>query len=376
MLPSGRFQARWKLAGTMYTAPQTYETESAAFKSLAQIQTDSRRNVQVDHRKGKLTVETLVTDYLTNRANIKPKTRAGYESLLRSCICGVGGVGGRKVGDVVNSDVRAWTARMSKRLSPSRVRQAHRLLSLAFDQAVRDKRVGSNPCADVPLPAVPEPRHNVLTTDEIDRLRAVMPEECRVIVDVMAYGGLRIGEALALRRKSVDVLRKRLLVSESLSEASVDGKNRLTFERPKSGKSRSVDLPPSILTALSSHMAARVGAKPDALLFPAKNGEPMRYGSFYRWRWSKAVDEADLGDLRPHDLRATCASLLIAAGASVADVQAHLGHREVTTTLRVYTQITDGAGQALAKRLEDVRSGTFGGTSAGKARLVALGLAQ
>jgi hypothetical protein len=61
--------------------------------------------------------------------------------------------------------------------------------------------------------------------------------------------------------------------------------------------------------------------------------EPMRSGSFNRWCWSKAVTKAGLGDLRPHDLRATFVSRHVAAGAAVVNVQAHLGHQEVTTTL-------------------------------------------
>ena len=63
---------------------------------------------------------------------------------------------------------------------------------------------------------------------------------------------------------------------------------------------------------------------------------------------------------RPHDLRATCASLLIDAGASVKDVQHHLGHQDELTTLRLYARVRPERSADLAKRLDALIAETDG----------------
>jgi integrase len=94
--------------------------------------------------------------------------------------------------------------------------------------AVRDQRIGRNPCVGLTLPRLPEPRQRFLTLDELHRL-AAEAGEYRVMVLVLGLCGLRIGECLALRVRSVDALRRRLRVSESVSE--VGGK--LIWSTPK-----------------------------------------------------------------------------------------------------------------------------------------------
>jgi integrase len=80
-----------------------------------------------------------------------------------------------------------------------------------------------------------------------------------------------------------------------------------------------------------------VGPDPEELVFRGQRGAPLRYQSFRRAVWDKAVTAAGLpAGLTPHCLRHTCASLLVAGGADPVAVQRHLGHRDVTTTMNVY----------------------------------------
>ena len=58
----------------------------------------------------------------------------------------------------------------------------------------------------------------------------------------------------------------------------------------------------------------------------------------------------------PHDLRATCASLLIDAGASVKDVQALLGHKDEMTTLALYARVRPGKSENLARKMDELLS--------------------
>jgi len=107
---------------------------------------------------------------------------------------------------------------------------------------------------------------------------------------------------------------------------------------------RTITLP----RALVADLAQLAG---DGLVFPNRAGEYLRYGNWRRDSWNPAVKRSGV-KARPHDLRATCASLLIDAGASVKDVQRHLGHQDELTTLRLYARVRPERSEDLANRLD------------------------
>ena len=125
----------------------------------------------------------------------------------------------------------------------------------------------------------------------------------------------------------------RLLVAESLTEVN----GVVVFGPPKTHQQRVVALPASVSAALAAHLLARVPGDPEALVFTAPERGPLRYGNFMRRVWRPAAARAGLAGVTPHLLRHTAATLLIDAGASVKDVQAHLGHADAAVTLNIYS---------------------------------------
>jgi integrase len=87
--------------------------------------------------------------------------------------------------------------------------------------------------------------------------------------------------------------------------------------------------------------------------FTSPRGAPLRYGNFSRRAWAPALRGAGLPHTGTHVGRRTAASLLLAAGASVVDVQHHLGHEDATTTLNNYVAVSDDARRRLAERLDE-----------------------
>lgn len=353
-LSSGRYQARYHLPdGTLQPAPTTFATKTEADRYLARLETDMSRGEWVDPRLGRVTVADWSRHYLDVAVHLAPKTMASYESLRRCVI--VPYLGDRAVGAMNPREVRAWVAALTARgLSASRVRQAYTLLGAMMSAAVNDGLIVKSPCVGVKLPRLPRRDLRYLTPQQVAHLGSHMPVPFPVLVDVLAYGGLRFGEAAALRRRRVELARGRLMVAESVSE--VDG--RITFGHTKSHRQRVVILPRSVSEALDDHLRERVGPDPDALVFTAPEGGPLRYGNFMRRVWRAAARRAGLDGVTPHVLRHTSATLLIAAGASVKDVQAHLGHADGAVTLNIYSAVLDGRADDLAKRLDALhRSG-------------------
>lgn len=146
---------------------------------------------------------------------------------------------------------------------------------------------------------------------------------------------------------------------------------------PKTNKTRHVPLPPALSSALATHaegQAARGAFAPEAYVWPTRvttadqsyGSTPMHGGrDFYVVYWKKAARRAGLpSSLRAHDLRHTCAALLIAANVPAKAIQARLGHSSFKVTMDIYGHLYDGAsdavtdamGAAFAPPLANVRS--------------------
>jgi len=180
--------------------------------------------------------------------------------------------------------------------------------------------------------------------EELQRL-ADAAEEYRVMVLVLGLCGLRIGECLALRVRSVDGLRRRLRVTESVSE--VGGK--LIWSTPKNHQSRDVPMPRALAELVVGETA---GKGPNDLVFASPEGNPIRLPNWRRRVWAGAVSRAGLPGLTPHDLRHTAASLAIASGASVKGVQRMLGHKDAAMTLNVYASLFEDDLDLVSERLD------------------------
>jgi integrase len=334
LLPSGRWQIRYPSPeGIEQPGPRTFPTKAEASRFLAKIETDIDRGVWADPVLGRITVREWANRYLPTMTHLKPKTRAGYDSLLKATILPV--LGDVPLGKLRPIIVQEWLAGLTTRgLSPSRARQAYRLLSQLLAAAEDSGLVVSNPCRRIRLPRLSESEPVILTHDQVSALVASCPAQYEPLVEGLAYGGLRIGEALALRRNCVDLLGRRIIVRESLSDAN----GQLSFQSPKTHQQRSLTLPRFLIDRLEKHLDQYVAADPRALLFVGATGEPLRYSSFLRRVWRPAIAASGLSGVTPHDLRATHPSWVIDEGGSVMDAAARLGHAAGTVTTRHYAR--------------------------------------
>lgn len=90
-----------------------------------------------------------------------------------------------------------------------------------------------------------------------------------------------------------------------------------------------------------------------ALVFTSPEGQPLHLDNFRKRVWNPATVEADVAPLRIHDLRHTCASLAIAAGADVLVLQRMLGHASAAMTLDRYGHLMPGQAESVAQRLSE-----------------------
>lgn len=319
-----------------------------AERYLAGKESSKLRGEWVDPALGQITLNEWSSHWLEiARPALKPKTVRSYESLLASRV--VPTLGAYPIASIAPSDVQAWVNEMmSEGLSASRIRQAHVVLSQVLTSAVRDSRIGRNPAIGVRLPRLERREAGFFEPDVVERIAAAMPEPYDLFIRLLGTLGPRYGEAAALRRRSVNLLARRLSVEESMAEVS----GRVIFGPTKTHAARKLPLPPSLVAALERHLAERVAPDRDALVFTSRKSGPLRHRNFHRRIWVPTLERLRLPPLGLHVLRHSAAAALIHSGAPPKTVQQILGHRSAAFTLTVYGHIFETDLDRVADDLE------------------------
>lgn len=246
--------------------------------------------------------------------------------------------GNTAIGAVHFSDVQAWTAELAAIRKATIVKTAHSVLARILDDAVRDRRVASNPARGVKLPKR-APRRNVyLSPDQLDAL-AKEAGRYRSLVLLLGVGGLRFGEAAALRVSDVDWLRRRIELHTNVVKVG----GTFAVGSLKSNRNRTVALPEFVIDALAETAA---GKGRDERLWAAADGGYLGPPSSHDSWLSGALARCQAADptfprITAHALRHTAASLAIHAGANPKVVQRMLGHASAAMTLDVYADLFD-----------------------------------
>lgn len=350
-LPSGRWQARHRdREGVLRAAGETFATKADADRWLATLQHELGAGEWVDPKLGELTLREWATSWMRNQLHLKPKTKVSYQSLLGSRL--LPALGDVLLGELRTSHVQAMVARFQgEGLSASRCRQVVMVLSQILDAAIADGLIRANPCKAVRLPRLPKVEMRVLAAHEVERVAGAITPRYRSLVHVLAYGGLRWGEAVALTRSSVDLDRGRLLVVRSVAEAG----GHLHVGPTKTYQQRSVVLATFLRTDLVTHLERYVDDGTEAILFSTPEGGFLRYGNFVARHWHPALENAGIEPIGLHVMRHTCASLLAAAGAPIKAIQAQLGHSTAEMTLNRYSHLYPDDLDELAMHLDAVR---------------------
>jgi integrase len=150
-----------------------------------------------------------------------------------------------------------------------------------------------------------------------------------------AFCGLRWGELAGLRRRRVDLLHKKIVVAEQLSEVN----GALSFGPPKTDAGRrTLTLPAFLADEFNAHLGKWSEPGPDGLVFPAPEGGPMRRSNFRRRVWVPTLDQLDLVGLRFHDLHHSAGTMTAIAGATTKELMARMGHQSPQAALSTNTR--------------------------------------
>ena len=269
-------------------------------------------------------------------------------------------LGGLKLKKLNSAHVQGfYRDRLDAGLSASTVRKVHDILRRGLAQAV-DWHLTPRNVADVVKPPKPLAKEMVaLSADQTRRLLdAAAEDRLEALYKLAVHTGMRQGELLALRWQDVDMENAVVSVRRTLTRSG----GKVTFGEPKTRKSRrSIRLTQQATEALRAHLERQLRDmeilgdryQDQGLVFTTDTGAPINPSNLRQRSFASLLKQAGLPHMRFHDLRHTCATLLLSRGFHPKFVQELLGHATIAITLDTYSHVMPSMGDATAKAMED-----------------------
>jgi integrase len=350
-----RYECCWRDRATNRERSKTFRRKADAERQAKLVEADTIRGVAVPTPSdGNRRVADVVARWLElHSPRLKVKTAATYAGLVRSRI--IPALGDIRLAQLRSSDIQAWINHMlASGLSVSRVRQAQVVLAEALDWAVRDGLLAVNPARAVELPRLEKRERPWLEPELIDAVAVACPAPNDLAVLLMGYQGLRFGELAGLRRRNVDLLHRRLSVTDTIVEVG----GRLLPDTPKSHQARVMPLVDHLVEPLRQYMAS-VPVEADAYLFQGARGAPLRYTHWLRAVWKPACASAGVAGITPHALRHSTGKMLANSGVPTVVIKLIMGHASASFTMDAYGHASEADLDAAADALGDYRQRTL-----------------
>ena len=335
----GRDEATGKRLIHYYSVKGTKQDANQKLTALLKSQDDGAYVAPSKETVGNF-VRARVTHW-EGAGHISARTAQRYRQLVENQI--VPHIGSKQLRELRPRDIEAWHTSLRETVEARTVGHAHRVLSKALKDAVANEELVKNVARAKTAPKV--------TTDEmvivrdVPALVAKLPRGPIYAPAMVAlFGGLRLGEVLALRWGRIDLNGKKLTIEEALEETG----QGLRFKGPKSKAGRrTVTLPDVLVEVLREYrreqleLRLRLGLgklDDDALLFSSLDGGPLRPTTASQ-RWARCAEDLGMPEITYHALRHTHASQLIDAGVDIVTISKRLGHSKPDITLRVYAHL-------------------------------------
>ena len=380
-------------------------------RTKREVQDKLRETVQqLEHGLRPVPEQETVGAYLLRwldfkQSQLRPRTYTSYEHTVRGHL--LPGLGRVRLARLTPQDVAAWLQHFQKNGASGRTaRYARSVLRAALNQALRWELVSRNAAALTDPPRYRAQEIRPLTPDQARTLLdAVVGHRLEAFISVGLGLGLRRGEALGLRWDAVDLEAGVLSVRQTLERSGGDPveRQRLTAERrrllakldatkdpaerqrlaskllevrqqlktvrstvrfaePKTSRSRrTITMPALVAEALGAHrmrqleerQAAGARWRESGLVFTSTVGTPLDERNLNRL-FKAILRDADLPEIRYHDLRHTAATLLLAQGVDPRTIMETLGHSQISLTLNTYAHVVPALQSAAAAKMDEI----------------------
>jgi integrase len=343
-VPSGKWKVRWRDASSKGRSKSfDRKADAQEWESTVRRAKQTGRLDTLD--AGRQTLAELAAEHMAAASSyLADKTRANYRQLWAAHVdARVLGQDGRDwthslasmpIAQIRARDVEAWKAdRLNAGAGPQAVRKTMVLMQIIFDRGVRDESITSNPVKLVKKPSGKRQGSvTVIAPEAVERIRSKLDDTGAMMVSLLAYSGMRPGEARALRWEHIGTKSMRVEWG-----TNPDGSVKPT----KTEQARTVRLVKPLASDLRAWRRAQGNPSDDALVFPRADGSAWTEDDWRNWhgrKFAPAVKAAGVKINRAYDLRHSAASLWLHEGINAVQVAAWLGHN-VSETFKTYAHV-------------------------------------
>ena len=293
----------------------------------------------IDPKRGRAPLSSVAAQWLESRQSVKRRTLEADRAAFRLHI--EPRFGGVPIASITSAEVAQWVGGLvASGRSPSTAARYLATLRSILAFGVADGRLALNPAASVKAPTAGRVRREgqFLTRAELEELAQACSGVYADVVKVLGLAGLRWGELAGLRVSDrISVPGPGLRVQRAVLASSEGG--GLYVDTLKGRRARTVPLVTDLAAIIDSWALDKAG---DTWLFDAPRGGPLSESNWKRAvGWKQAIIAIGRPTLRVHDLRHTCASVWLGAGADPKVVQRILGHASAAMTMDLYGHLID-----------------------------------
>lgn len=337
-----RYRARYRdRSGKMHSKSFADKKKRDAQKWLRDRLSEMDRGIWIDPTKARMTMGEWCDLWIVGHGTRRPgtvKSARTHINVIRATFEDT------PIAAIKASDVKNWTAELSKTYAPSTTSAIYRRLSQLMSDAIADDIIVKSPCSRKTSPPQPSQRPYVATTEQVWAIHDAFPVHLRNAVLLSAFAGLRVSEVAALRLSDVDFIRgvinpaiqypnEELKTEESKTPIPIPADLALML----SANAEAMNSEGNVVTNEAGWSVTPWAIERAMRAVRAMHVTPTPKGH------AKDCQGCLVPDLpagfRFHDLRHYFASLLIAAGCDVKLVQTRMRHKNATTTLKVYAHM-------------------------------------
>jgi integrase len=284
---NGKYRARYRDAIGNQRC-KTFSRKTDADRFVREMEVDLERGAWLDPRAAEVPVAIWAEEFLALARRLSPTTVQTYRRDLYKYI--VPRFGTYRIGRLPADEIENWlNDEVFSGLAPSPAHRYYRTLRRMLQVAAGKQKLPANPCDRVQPPHVPRREMIFLSWEQVAMLAEAYPDRYRAFIYLAVDSGLRWSELVGLRRSRLDVLNRKVRVTEQLVRLEAGEWLR---KEPKTGASvRSLTVSPFTAGLLSDHLDRYSLPGLDGLVFPNRSGNPLISSSFWNAVYSPAMTE-------------------------------------------------------------------------------------
>ena len=298
------------------------------------------------------------------RSTLKPNTAAGYASMIQNPIAPYFQQRGITLGGLQAVDIQMFYTSQLKRVSANTVIHYHAIIHRALKYAVKTDLIDVNPADKVERPRKDRFTASFYDGNEVNRLFQVArgtPLELPVML--AAFYGLRRSEVVGLKWDAIDFENKTIAIRHTVTVCAEKGRRiEVAADTTKTASSRRT-LP--LVLAFQTKLAALKEQQEKNRILCGRSyctdylgyvlvdamGNRLKL-SYISTAFPALLKRNGLRPIRFHDLRHSCASLLLKNGVPMKQIQEWLGHSDFSTTANIYAHLDAGSKLTSAQAME------------------------